>query len=949
MSQTINWSASKGMPIRRHRTSGATAGQGNSKRLYVGRYGSYDYDSLLQFSNGWAGVGKIVSAYLNIWTGDGLGDMPSTVKEHPHVIVRRNTGAWTEGNAADGDWQSNDYDTAPYTTSDQRSVDVARATETLNRIDITAIVEDWAPKTVKRRSGSAGGGATNYGLTLSGTTNTDENIDFLSEDWADASKRPFIELNYEYGATVPNTPTNLTPSGAAASFTDFQGDFSDVRTTDTLKTSTVQVYDAGVTASAQDSTNRIISAAHGLIVGDQIYFTSIGTSGLVAFSLYYVRAVPTTGTFQVSLTPTGAVVDITADSTVVYSKLLYSATKTATATEIGNNRFAHVPDDLHFSVGTNYRWRARVTDQEGQVSAYTALVTFSVTNNDPNAPTLTPVNASSFTTLDGVVFRATFSDPDAGDYLIAYQFQMSAYPSGDARWMDDANILWNTGKRYVGLDQPAEDSYGGAPLAAGTYYWRARVWDNKQGASSWTYASITTTTAFEPDPEVNQNNIQLRIRAPWRIVIKGMAALRGPGTIVAVLEDAQNVGASEMYNSPGELHFTLPIDHPQLSVLEVKQTHYSVQFRTGDGWREKFAGLMWDFDATDTGIVFYGLDYLALLNLVSDERYDASNPERPSEKGGSKYVTSGKNSIRYIVMDQLNRERVTPNSPLGFITVGSVATMNETLVVYSTYSPRLTFITGLLDSHKNGTGKRTRIRCRQTTGGGYEWVVQDDPGQNRDNLRLRYGELVQGYRVVAFGNDWASRVNAIGRAKDGIKVLYKTALASGISESTWGRFSRATFIDGVSDENDLIRRTQQLAVAGGKLGKQIGLGIRTGWLQPKDGYDLCDRFPINIEHGSVSTSAFGSGYWNVVGITWEAEAQNGKQNTTLTFQPKEDAVAPNPDLLTLKPISTQSEWQIGYIPPPSTAVSRFYYDGTTGIVYERVAGTLVAEGITGTA
>jgi hypothetical protein len=154
----------------------------------------------------------------------------------------------------------------------------------------------------------------------------------------------------------------------------------------------------------------------------------------------------------------------------------------------------------------------------------------------------------------------------------------------------------------------------------------------------------------------------------------------------------------------------------------------------------------------------------------------------------------------------------------------------------------------------------------------------------------------------------------------------------------------------VADANDLKRRLQQAANTAGHLGKQVGLGIRSGVIQPKDGYEVCDIFPIDIEDGSVSTAAFGSGYWVAVGVTWETNAQDGKQNTYLTFQPREDAEEPDEDLLVLQPISEQAQWQIGWSDPnPLSASSKYWLDQSTGIVYVRVDGTLVAEGITGSA
>lgn len=946
MAQTKVFACIKGTTVRRKRSNGATSGQGQSRRWYVGRRGGYDYDAYAQFAENWTDVGRIVSAILTVYTGDGLGDTPSTTTERPELVLKRLTDGFTEGNAPNGDWQTNDYTTAAGTSSGSVRVKPTRATLTVNNFDVTAIVKAHAPGTVQ-----GGGKAANHGIGLYGTSDANENIDLVSDKWTDAQLRPFITLTYEYGPTVPDVPTNVEPSGVVAALADFQGDFTDVRPTDKLAQSCVQVFDAGH-AGTSATDNFITSASHGLINGDVIYFTSL-TDGdaLTTFFKYFV--VQKTATkFKVSTTLNGTAVNITdGHSALTWSKLLYNVTKGASFGEIDADRFVHVPDNLNLLANTTYRWRSRVIDQEGQVSAFTSLVSFSYSNTAPNSPTLTPLTGSEFTSPDGVLFRGTFSDPDAGDELLAFEVQMSAYAEGYPNWDDSQYILWNTGKRYVGPGtNPFETPYGGSDLAAGVYYWRARVYDSKHAASAWEYASIEFTESFEADPEESTTAIQLRPRAPWRIVIMGMGANRGPGTIVAVIEDAKNVGASELYNSPGELHFTLPVNHPQLSVIEPRQTHYSVQFRQGDGWHEVFAGLMTDFDATDTDIVFYGIDYLGLLDFIVDERYDPSNPEKPSEKGGSKYVTTGKNSIRYIVMDQLAKAKALSNSPVGFITVGSVATMSETLTVYSTYAPVLQFIVGLLDSHRAGTGKRTRLRVRRTNVGGYEFIVQDDPGQVRDNLRMRFGELVQGYRVVAFGSDWATRVHGIGRAKDGIKVMYEARTAPGIDEAVWGRFTHVQMFDGVSDGNDLKRRLQQAATQSGKLGKQIGLGLRSLVLQPKDGFDVCDVFPIDIEHGSVSTSAFGSGYWSCVGVTWECNAADGKQNTTLSFQPREDSEAPDTDLLTLQPISAQAEWQIGWTDPnPLTATSRYWLDQTTGKVYLRVAGTLVAEGITGTA
>lgn len=1039
MSQTKVWTASFSNTTKTFDDGSGGQGCGQSKRLYVGRNGATgsrrNHKSYVMIPEDWSGVGKVVKAVLTVYTDDGLGEfaLPSAT-DTPKVVARRCTTAFNGGDNVDGVFDSSDYTTAQATTIQQVTMSMQKAANLVTNFDVTAMIERHAPKAVKKRDGTAGDAYTNYGIAFVASTAAAEAWSGWSSHATDPSKRPFITLTYELGPTTPDTPFNLSPVGSVAAIGAFQGDFTDPRPTDTLSRTLVQVYKPSQVKSctAVAAGDLITSAAHGFKNGQEVWVHSTTPSSGTGLSLnqrYYIRDA-TTNTFKVATVPTGGAVPINVDiSAMVIGSPAWSKDKAASNTEIVNKRFNVVPDNLHIPVNTSHQWRARVQDQEGRQSLWTALTSFTVTNTDPNAPTITPVNASTFSTLTGVAFRGNFTDPDGGNHLLAYQVQLSAYPAGDAHW-DDANfVLWDTGKRYVGTgDTTWETDYTGQSLTTGTYYWRARVWDQNDGVSSWTTVSIILSADFNQDPG-SQTTLQEDPHAPWRIVIKemafnsvktvtGVAATdvittpsnhglgvgrrvrfatltggaglftgrdyyiqsvpsattlkvaatlggaavdfttditagtisaivgRGPGLVVAVIEDAKSVGASIMYNSPGELHFTVPVDHPQISVIEPRQTHYSVQFYGGDGWREVYAGLVADFDATEEEVVFLGIDYLGLLDYTMDERYFPSDPNRAFSKGGSYYSNQ---TIRTVVMDQLSKVAKVSNSPVGFITIGSVATMDEKVTIYSTMQPILSFVGGLLDSHRQGGGKKTRIQVRRTTLGGYEFVVTDDPGTQRDNLRLRYGELVNGYRVIPFGPSWSSVLNAIGRTREGLRVLYKTKTAPGIDPTVWGRFARAVIMDNVSDEPDLDRRAQQAAIHGGKLGSQIGLGIRSGLLQPLNGYDICDTFPVAIIHGAVNTTKFGSGYWVCYGVTWEA-GDDGSQQVVLTLLPRDDATAPSSDLITTHPISPQAEWQIGWKPPdPLKATSRYWLDQSTGIVYKRDDDTFALHAITGTA
>lgn len=79
---------------------------------------------------------------------------------------------------------------------------------------------------------------------------------------------------------------------------------------------------AWVGASATAATDLIGAAAHGLVVNDQINFTSVGTATPLTVSTVYFVSADTfgAGSFKVSLTKGGAAVNITADGTVTFRK-----------------------------------------------------------------------------------------------------------------------------------------------------------------------------------------------------------------------------------------------------------------------------------------------------------------------------------------------------------------------------------------------------------------------------------------------------------------------------------------------------------------------------------------------------------------------------------------------------------------------------------------------------
>jgi len=377
-----------------------------------------------------------------------------------------------------------------------------------------------------------------------------------------------------------------------------------------------------------------------------------------------------------------------------------------------------------------------------------------------------------------------------------------------------------------------------------------------------------------------------------RIVIRGMnPANRGPGAITAVINDPTNLGVSTYYSSPGELYFTLRINHPQAGAVEPWRTHYCVEEYVSGAWKPKFYGLMVDFDANENDIVFYGMDYLGLLDRVIDTRYVEGKPDTPPPTG-SKFVDTAVSSV---ISNLLAYARDKANSPVGFIYLGARDSFPEKVTIYSTFTAIGAFLQGLVETHRQGTGRRSRLWVESLDHDSHRWRLADKPGVDRKGIRLTYGGLVQGFNIIGFGQ-FGTKAHGIGRAQLGTKLFYRSATSPGLSQTTWGSIEVVDFHDNVTDANDLTRRVKQHATSAGRVGKRIAMGIKVDGIRPFDGYNIADCIVVAIKRGVIDTMRYGSGLWMVVGTEWRV-FPDGHDEVTLVVLPKEDGVAPNPDLL----------------------------------------------------
>lgn len=104
----------------------------------------------------------------------------------------------------------------------------------------------------------------------------------------------------------------------------------------------------------------------------------------------------------------------------------------------------------------------------------------------------------------------------------------------------------------------------------------------------------------------------------FRIILWNVSSTGWRGDQKAVVFDAKDIGVEEHANDVGSGFWTLASDHPQIAEFVPLERHYEISRWSQDRYRWEFcgAGMINDYVASDTEVVYTGLDYKALLNQI---------------------------------------------------------------------------------------------------------------------------------------------------------------------------------------------------------------------------------------------------------------------------------------------------------------------------------------------
>lgn len=343
---------------------------------------------------------------------------------------------------------------------------------------------------------------------------------------------------------------------------------------------------------------------------------------------------------------------------------------------------------------------------------------------------------------------------------------------------------------------------------------------------------------------------------------------RGRGNLLAVVDDAKNIGGSDYANDAGEFFMTLPYNHPAVSEIDPLTSHYEVSRWDGSAYQPIFAGLVEDFDATENEVVYYGSDYMGLL--------------RGTITSATTSYTS--TAISTIIISQLFTNPVgsattETESRLGFMTQGTINSTATTTTVISAYEQRLNFLQSVIRILQSNGTTRPQLYVPRAAPTTFEF--DSNRGANQLSVRLEWGGNVNGFRWRPYGPDFATRINALGVKREGAAVLYSTQTYA--SESTYGWIARPALFQDVVNQTALDNLALRDARRYGKVGQGVSMRVKVHGLAPWDGYDLMDSLPVYISRGPVSVAGDLFTLW---GLQWRLKP-TGEEELILDLLPKD--------------------------------------------------------------
>jgi hypothetical protein len=350
-----------------------------------------------------------------------------------------------------------------------------------------------------------------------------------------------------------------------------------------------------------------------------------------------------------------------------------------------------------------------------------------------------------------------------------------------------------------------------------------------------------------------------------------LGATRGPGRLIACIEDALNIGHSQYANDSGEAFFTLPYNHPMIGMVREHVTHVQIQRQANSQakWRTVGWHLVDDRDSTPEDSIKRASDYVSLL----DKTDTAVDTEYADQEVGSILSTEAANAIAAGGVD----------AKLGFMTVGHIDQSGQTSTFSSAYQSRLAFMKAVVQTCRIGTQRPVMDVTfdREAVGvPDFAFTFYKNRGVDRPEIPLRWGIEIDGFRELSGGSTMATHLKAIAQSLTGSALLFSEQ--DGASSHLYGYMEKPVQYAGVPDQESLDRTCLADAKLAAQLDRDLALSIRPGALGPYEGYELGDSFPVTINRGDVHLN---QAWYTLWGLEWLA-LPDGTERLLPAFLPK---------------------------------------------------------------
>lgn len=363
--------------------------------------------------------------------------------------------------------------------------------------------------------------------------------------------------------------------------------------------------------------------------------------------------------------------------------------------------------------------------------------------------------------------------------------------------------------------------------------------------------------------ELLRDTVKINNQTLYRIILwESNTTDRGRGNLAAVIHDAKNVGVSSYLNEGGEMFFTLPYNHPQLSACVPLERHYRVdRFDEEDGRYVTLGqGLLEDYEATDNETVFYGLDYMMVLQKT------ITTPSTTT------LVTYNDKTFANIYQTEMTQAIGETNSRLNFIDYNQTGwshsasyplVINAATTTYDIFTggePRGSFLTNLANIAMEGTTTKVvfgnTLESDTELYNGFFCDMNWSPTQN-NNIVLEYGGNVKAFSYSPNFRSLLTRTRVI--ATSIINNVSPTKIWSSVATGSAAPVSTYGIIEAVFLEEDLATQAvvdnkakYRLYQSSPEKIRNISIAIKDGSIIPYKRYKLGDDIRVRIERGNVS-------------------------------------------------------------------------------------------------